>query len=732
MRICVKKIGWVFVVVWIIVIPKSEAQIRSKASGHYEPHQIIISYEPLSGTRQSLEGSAILREHEEFVSAFQQQYRVAVRHAEPVFQAMVDKMVAQRISEPELLQEYRERSESRRGYSFTGGTPSYEIQFCRTLCLWVETKDVGPLVKQIEENATLLGNVGYKLTSISANEVYRLNEEPNDPWFSQQYAHTLTGASAAWDKQLGSEDIVIGVIDTGIDPNHEDLVDNLLPGRDFVNLSSVEPWQRVEGEDYFGEDDDPSDTDGHGTAVSGVVAAKNNNGIGVAGVCPNCKILPIRAFFQAFLEDEIDGRTDTILESTSDDVFLARSVTWAIDQGADILNFSFGGESPNGRSLVQAIRLAVDNGIVMIGAAGNEDSEAPQYPAANESVISVASTNANDQRSSFSSYGTWVDVSAPGSQILTTWPVGEDFSTVSFAQLDYVEDRAFTFNPLPLTFSGFTRQGGLATRLEFVGLGRAEDISNPAYNWDLEGKIALLRRGEITFKEKVDRVKSFGAVGAIIFNNVAGNFGGTLQEAQENPIPVVSISQNEGESLLEEWQADQSLEVSLNLEELPGYTSIDGTSFAAPYVAGMAGLILSEKPTLDPIEVKNIILASVDNIDAQNPNFFGKLGTGRVNLSTLFADGGPLFRVETEEDQLLAFPNPVQDVFRVSQLSEAEITRLRIVNNLGQEVYRMEDPVVLQQFTMTIDISHLPNGHYILLGDSPSGNKFQRIVKASP
>ncbi|MEM9723712.1 MAG: S8 family serine peptidase, partial [Bacteroidota bacterium] len=462
MRICVKKIGWVFVVVWIIVIPKSEAQIRSKASGHYEPHQIIISYEPLSGTRQSLEGSAILREHEEFVSAFQQQYRVAVRHAEPVFQAMVDKMVAQRISESELLQEYRERSESRRGYSFTGGTPSYEIHFCRTLCLWVETKDVGPLVKQIEENATLLGNVGYKLTSISANEVYRLNEEPNDPWFSQQYAHTLTGASAAWDKQLGSEDIVIGVIDTGIDPNHEDLVDNLLPGRDFVNLSSVEPWQRVEGEDYFGEDDDPSDTDGHGTAVSGVVAAKNNNGIGVAGVCPNCKILPIRAFFQAFLEDEIDGRTDTILESTSDDVFLARSVTWAIDQGADILNFSFGGESPNGRSLVQAIRLAVDNGIVMIGAAGNEDSEAPQYPAANESVISVASTNANDQRSSFSSYGTWVDVSAPGSQILTTWPVGEDFSTVSFAQLDYVEDRAFTFNPLPLTFSGFTRQGGLA------------------------------------------------------------------------------------------------------------------------------------------------------------------------------------------------------------------------------------------------------------------------------
>ena len=735
MNMRAKKLICLFVGIWVWVMPEGLAQIQKKKRQTYEPNQILISYQPLSGTRQSVLGSAILREHDDFIEAFQQQFRVAVSHSEPVFQALIDKMVEQRLSEPEVLNEYRERAQSRRGQVPSTAPQVYEMDFCRTLCLWVETPEVKGLIQQIQQNADLLLNQGYRLIDISINEVYSLQAEPNDPWFSQQYAHSLTGASSAWDKQLGSEDIVIGVVDTGIDPSHEDLVDNLLPGRDFVNYraNDLPQWRRVEGEDYFEVDNDPSDTDGHGTAVSGVVAATQNNATGISGVCPKCKVLPMRAFSIINLEEEIDGRMDTIADSRAAGSHLAAAVNWAVDQGVDILNFSFGSDTTSSSALVQAMRLASNNGILLIGAAGNENTDKEFYPATYSNVLSVASTNANDQKSSFSNFGTWVDVSAPGSQILTT--LAEEstgLGEAALTALNYVDDRAFTFNPIPMTFSGITQDGPLISQLEFVGLGRAEDVSNSAYDWDLEGKIALIRRGEITFKEKVDRVNSFGAVGAIIFNNVEGAFGGTLQEAQENPIPAVSISQNEGESLLEEWQADRSVELSLNLELLSGYTSIDGTSFAAPYVAGMAGLILSEKPNLEPEEVKNIILASVDNIDAQNPDFFGQLGTGRVSLATLFSDDGPLFQINLEEDELLAFPNPAQDVFRISQLQDAQLTRLRLINNLGQEVYRTEDSAILQQFSMTIDISHLPDGHYILLGDSPGGNKFQRIVKASP
>lgn len=701
-------------------------------SDAYEPHEILISYRPISPAAQAVSGSTLLKEHQEFVKAFQQQFRLSVVHSDPVFHTVVERMVNENLSEFELLTRYQEQYQSRKGSSSSGMLDRREFNFCRTLCIRLNQAEIGPLVQELSKRASLLRSHGFEITSMSPSSVRRLSAEPNDPWFSSQYAHSLTGAVAAWERQQGDDDIVIGVIDTGIDPTHEDLAENLLSGRDFVNWFDLESWQIVEGEDYLDVDNEPADSDGHGTAVSGVIAAQQNNAIGISGVCPQCKIRPMRAFARLFLEEENDGVIDTIPDTRGPDRFVADAILWAIDQGVDVLNFSFGNEGGISSALLNAIELASELGILLVGSAGNENSSVELYPAANDKVIAVASTDENDERSSFSNYGTWIDIAAPGSRIFTTFPTESRFEGIGFAEMSYEEGGSPTFNAQPLVFSGLTPQSPLTALVEYVGKALEEDIDNSDYDWDLMGKIALIERGEITFKEKVDRVRSFGAAGAIIFNNEAGNFGGTLQEAQSDPIPVVSISQAEGSSLLQTWTREQSLRIRLRVEEIRGYTIINGTSFAAPYVAGMAGLILSEKPLATPKEIKDLLQASADNINLQNPDFIGQLGAGRVSLANLFSPGGPLFQREENALQMLIYPNPTQDVLQVANVSEAELSLLRIVNNLGEEMYRLEDPNLLQRFSMVIDISNLPRGTYVLLGDGENGQEVHRFSKISP
>ena len=224
---------------------------------------------------------------------------------------------------------------------------------------------------------------------------------------------------------------------------------------------------------------------------------------------------------------------------------------------------SFAGNRPWGRDFESAIRFAIDNGVVLIASASNENTSDRHYPAAYEDVIAVASTNEEDRKSSFSNYGTWVDVSAPGSNILSTVPTNGQFPPEALTRLQ-IEDKLV--DALPMSFTGLTSNGPLQAPVSFVGLARAQDVNNPAYDWDLEGKIALIERGDITFKEKVDRVNSFGAIGAIIFNNEAGSFGGTLQEEQADPIPVVSITRNEGEDLLSRLNTSNAIQANLQLE----------------------------------------------------------------------------------------------------------------------------------------------------------------------
>ena len=179
----------------------------------------------------------------------------------------------------------------------------------------------------------------------------------------------------------------MAVLDTGVQFDHPDLAGRLLAGHDFVN-----------------GDGDASDDNGHGTWVSGIIAANPNDGYGMAGISWNDWILPVK----------IMGREGT--GSTSN---LTAGIIWAADNGATIINMSVGG-FPYSQYVQDAINYAWSKGAVLIGAAGNNRREENFYPASFANVVSVSATQADDEFANWSSYGSKVDVSAPGASILTT------------------------------------------------------------------------------------------------------------------------------------------------------------------------------------------------------------------------------------------------------------------------------------------------------------------------
>jgi len=207
---------------------------------------------------------------------------------------------------------------------------------------------------------------------------------PNDTLWEQQWGPMLVRAPTAWDATMGSPGIIVAVLDTGIDSTHPDLQDAVVPGYDFV-----------EGDAF------PTDDNGHGTATAGVIGARTNNSRGQAGLCWRCSLMPIKV-----LNANRSGTTSAV----------AAGLVWAVDNGARVISMSLGGSEPT-RTLAEAVDYAVRKGAVLVAAAGNESSQNLSYPAAYVGVIGVAGSDQKDVLYSWSNYGSWVPVAAPGCNI---------------------------------------------------------------------------------------------------------------------------------------------------------------------------------------------------------------------------------------------------------------------------------------------------------------------------
>ena len=257
------------------------------------------------------------------------------------------------------------------------------------------------------------------------NYIYERCASPNDPEYPDQYAHQLIEMTDAWDISTGSHDVVVAVLDTGVDTNHPDLRNNIwinegeIPNNDIDDdnngyIDDISGWNfERDNNDVLPEDSWDSIV-GHGTNVAGVIAAEGNNGEGVAGINWQCSIMALRIS----------------LDVTSAEV--AEGLDYATANGARILNMSFGADrfGPEGDPIVkEAIENAYAGGILLTGSAGNADTAKPNYPAGYFNVMAVSSTNGEDMKTGHSSFGPWVDIAAPGTDIVTTDLGGEYIAT---------------------------------------------------------------------------------------------------------------------------------------------------------------------------------------------------------------------------------------------------------------------------------------------------------------
>ncbi|MBO2943241.1 peptidase S8 [Paenibacillus sp. F411] len=213
---------------------------------------------------------------------------------------------------------------------------------------------------------------------------------PNDLLFSQyQWNLPAIQTQQGWELSKGSEDVVIAVIDTGVDLQHTDLNGRLVDGYNVVN-----------------PDQSPNDDVGHGTHVAGIIGALINNGEGVAGMSWYNKIMPIKA-----LDSSGSGTTYAVAEG----------IIWAVDHGAKVINMSLGNYADS-QFLHDAIKYAYDRDCLLVAASGNDNTERPGFPAAYPEVLAVAATNPDMTRAEYSNYGDYIDVTAPGTNIASTYP----------------------------------------------------------------------------------------------------------------------------------------------------------------------------------------------------------------------------------------------------------------------------------------------------------------------
>jgi len=239
---------------------------------------------------------------------------------------------------------------------------------------------------------------------------------PDDSYYDSQWHHAVIGSPAAWDITQGTDSVKVCVLDTGVDTDHPDLVDNLLPGYNTASYLSDESTPNP-----FYHTDYVEAVLGHGTGTAGTLGAVGNNGIGVAGVAWDIGIVPVKINYDdidsyAYYSDMIDG------------------IRWCADQGVKVANLSYGGAQNSG--IAEAAQYLRERGGLLFMSAGNDGiynniTEYPDYT----SFVAVGATDGSNSKADFSEYGPFVDIVAPGVYIRTTYLNGSyvDYSGTSFS-----------------------------------------------------------------------------------------------------------------------------------------------------------------------------------------------------------------------------------------------------------------------------------------------------------
>lgn len=370
------------------------------------------------------------------------------------------------------------------------------------------------------------------------------------------------------------------IIDSGYDNSHEDLSGNAVTGE----YDSGTGWWYT-------------DENHHGTHVAGTIAAINNSGTGVVGVNANkqLKLHIVKVF----------GAEAWAYSST-----LSSAANKCKAAGANVISMSLGGSMSNNteKNTFASLEAA---GILNIAAAGNDGNTRASYPAGYASVVSVGAVDENKQWATFSQYNSKVELAGPGVGVLSTVPMGAGQEAVlTVGSTTYA----------PSAMEGSPVKTATAPLADF-GIG---DKINTA----VSGKVCLIQRGTVDFAVKVSNCQNSGGVGAVVYNNVAGAFGGTLGTTVTN-IPSVTATDTEGAAM--KAQLGQSATVGIKTSN---YAYYDGTSMATPHVSAVAALVWSYFPTCTAVQIRSSLGKSAQDLGAAGRDT--KYGYGLVQAKAAY------------------------------------------------------------------------------------------------
>ena len=417
---------------------------------------------------------------------------------------------------------------------------------------------------------------------------------PNDPDFAKlwglantgQMVNSTTGTSgvdtrflSAWNlSRTTSSEVVLGIIDTGVDITHPDLAGNIWVNPGEIAANGIDDdgdgyIDDIHGYDFAAATATITDSGHHGTHLAGTIAAVGKNSTGVIGLQYHAKILPLKV------------STDGQYMSASAIISACNYVVKLKQKGTNIVavNASYGGGSYS-TSEINAIAALRDVGIIFCAAAGNDgvnNDTTASYPAsyAISNIISVAALTQTNGLASFSNYGaTTVDLAAPGVNIYSTMPLALAGKT------SFIKVGSTTYSAQELTYSGTTTATGLTKAIYNCGIGSSAGNFPAA----VSGNIALIQRGTNTFADKVSRAKTAGAVAVIIYNNVSDPLSAsswTLVTAG-NWLPALQVTQATGTAIL---AALPTTATFVNAAKPAfAYQFLDGTSMATPHVTAAA------------------------------------------------------------------------------------------------------------------------------------------------
>ncbi len=371
------------------------------------------------------------------------------------------------------------------------------------------------------------------------------------------YGFPMVQADLVSDEFAGNQTVC--VIDSGLGLPHEDFASGNINGTNDIGTGN---WFDAGGP--------------HGTHVAGTIAALNND-TGIVGIMPNGQLnMHIIKVFNAAGW----GYSST----------LASAVNACATAGATVVNMSLGGAAPSAAES-NAMQAAFDAGLLLIAAAGNDGNTALSYPASYDSVVSVAAVDSTKTLADFSQRNAQVELAGPGVDVRSTYPEGEGLE----GQLSV---NSVFYDAIPMSGSGSG-----AVNAEFADCGLAIDACT-----DVSEKICLISRGEVAFSQKVESCQAGGGLAAIIYNNEAGNFSGTV-EGTTATIPAVSLSQEDGQMLLTQLGSTADL-----VSGASNYGLMSGTSMASPHVAGVAALVWSHFPDCSNAEIRAALAATAEDL----------------------------------------------------------------------------------------------------------------------